>query len=241
MKTFPGPARTGQPSNLTTFKPDFPKSQNGRTASLSQRAYEQIKQKIVSLELPPGSVILEAELQAELGFGRTPVREALRQLSLEKLVLIAPRRGMFVTDIGLRDLQHLCEVRLELETLAVRLAAQRGSEEQWQGMEAALAGLPAAGADNKTLVAIDQRCHELIYEAAGNQFLRDALITMYALSLRLWYFALARVGDMRGAVLEHSAILAALKTRDAALAARLMAEHIKTFQEEIQAAMLKEN
>jgi DNA-binding GntR family transcriptional regulator len=214
-------------------------SQNGRAASLSQRAYERIKQKIVSLELPPGSVIMEAELQAELGFGRTPVREALRQLSLEKLVTIVPRRGMFVTDIGVRDLQRLCEVRLELETLAVRLAAQRGVAEDWQRMEAVLAGLPgAAGLDNGALIAIDQSCHELIYEAADNQFLRDTLITMYALSLRLWYFALAKIGDMRAAVLEHSAILAALKARDAALAARLMEEHIKTFQEEIQAAML---
>jgi len=215
-------------------------SKNGRAVSLSQQAYEQIKQKIVSLELLPGSVILEAELQAALGLGRTPIREALRQLSLEKLVVIVPRRGMFVTDIGIRDLQHLCEVRLELENLAVRLAAQRGSAEQWQRMEQVLAGLPAESSlvDNEALISIDQTCHEIIYEAAGNEFLSDALTTMYALSLRLWYFALARVGDMRGAVLEHAAILAALKARDAELAGRLMDEHIKTFQEEIQAAML---
>jgi DNA-binding GntR family transcriptional regulator len=214
-------------------------SQNGRAASFSQRAYEQIKQKIVSLELPPGSIILEAELQTELGFGRTPVREALRRLALEKLVTIIPRRGMFVTDIGVRDLQHLCEVRLELETLAVRLAARRGTGDDWQCMAAALAALPeAAGLDNQALIAVDQRCHELIYEAAGNQFLRDTLVTMYALSLRLWYFALAKIGDMRGAVLEHNAILAALQAGDAPLAARLMEAHIKTFQEEIQAAML---
>lgn len=218
---------------------DLP-DKNGRAVSLSQQAYEQIKQKIVSLTLLPGSVILEAELQTELGLGRTPIREALRQLSLEKLVMIVPRRGIFVADIGVMDLQHLCEVRLELETLAVRLAAQRGFKEHWQRMEAILAGLPTetGPVDNQALIAIDQSCHELIYEAAGNEFLRDTLIAMYALSLRLWYFVLARLGDMRAAVLEHIAILDALKTRDVELAVHLMDKHIKTFQEEIQAAML---
>jgi DNA-binding GntR family transcriptional regulator len=215
-------------------------NKNGRVPSLSQQAYEQIKHKIVSLELPPGSVILEVELQADLGLGRTPIREALRQLSLEKLVTIVPRRGMFVTDIGVMDLQHLCEVRLELETLAVRLAAQRGAQEHWQRMEAVLADLSSevTSVDNQVLITIDQTCHELIYEAAGNEFLRDTLITMYALSLRLWYFVLSRIGDMRRAVLEHVTILNALKAGDAGLAAHLMDEHIKTFQEEIQAAMV---
>lgn len=216
---------------------------NGRTISLSQKAYERIKQKIVSLDLPPGSVILEAELQSELELGRTPIREALRQLSLEKLVMIVPRRGMFVADIGVMDLHHLCELRLELERLAVRLAARRGSPACWQRMDKLLSNLPerSASVDNETLITIDQACHELIYEAAGNEFLRDTLVTLYALSLRLWYFALARIGDMRKAVLEHAAILNALKAGDGEEAARLMGEHIKIFQEEIQAAMLGES
>jgi DNA-binding GntR family transcriptional regulator len=85
---------------------------------------------------------------------------------------------------------------------------------------------------------IDQACHEIIYEATGNEFLKDTLVTMYALSLRLWYFALVRIGDMREAVLEHAAILGALEAREAGLAMQLMADHIRTFQEEIQTAML---
>ena len=73
------------------------------------------QEKIVSLELPPGSVIDEAGLQEELDLGRTPIREALKRLSLEKLVVIIPRRGMFVSDIGITDLQQLYEVRVVLE------------------------------------------------------------------------------------------------------------------------------
>ena len=215
-------------------------NENNRNVSLKQQAYEQIKQKIVSLALPPGSVIDEAALKAELGLGRTPIREALQRLALEKLVTIVPRRGMFVADIGMMDLQRLFEVRVMLESMAARLAARRGAPEHWQRMEAALSNLstPPENIDNQALIAVDQTCHEIIYQAVDNEFLQDTLVTMYALSLRLWYFALAKIGDMRSAILEHVAILEALKSGDEDQAAYLLEQHIKHFQEEIQAAML---
>jgi DNA-binding GntR family transcriptional regulator len=132
---------------------DRPMTDNGRNVSLRQRAYERIKKKIVSLELSPGSVIDEAVLQAELDLGRTPIREALQRLSLEKLVVIVPRRGMFVADIGVMDLQRLFEVRVVLECMAARLAAQRGTEQHWQRMEAVLARLPVgtSSVDNQSM------------------------------------------------------------------------------------------
>jgi len=207
--------------------------------SLSQQAYDCIKQKIVSLALPPGKVIDEANLREELGLGRTPIREALQRLALEKLVVIVPRRGMFVTEIGITDLQQLFEARLVLECLATRLAAQRGTAVHWQPMETALARLATDGnADNETFIEIDAACHQLIYEAAENKFLKDTLVTMYALSLRLWYFSLAKIGNMRDAVLEHKLMLDALKAGDGYKASQLMEKHIKAFQEEIQAVMI---
>jgi DNA-binding GntR family transcriptional regulator len=213
---------------------------------LSQQAYEDIKQKIVSLELPPGSVIDEGSLQDELDLGRTPIREALKRLSLEKLVNIVPRRGMFVSEIGITDLQQLFELRVMLESLAARFAAQRGNHEQWHRMELALNDLPwsdlptedEALMANEALITIDKACHEIVYEAANNEFLQDTLITHYALSLRLWYFFLADIGDMRQAILEHKRILKALKARDAESASQLMKSHIQAFQEEIQSVML---
>ena len=206
--------------------------------SLSQQAYDIIKQKIVSLEMLPGSVIDEGNLQQELGVGRTPIREALKRLSLEKLVVILPRRGMLVSEIGIRDLQQLFELRLPLEILATRLAAERGTEEQWQRMEIALAQLHEVKIDNKSLIAIDTACHEIIYESAENEFLRDTLVTHYALSLRLWYYFLSRIGDMREALLDHKLILEALEAKDGDKAAQLMERHIRAFQKEIQQEML---
>jgi DNA-binding GntR family transcriptional regulator len=206
--------------------------------SLSQQAYEIIKQKIVSLEMLPGSVIEEVFLQQELGLGRTPIREALKRLSLEKLVVILPRRGMFVSEIGIRDLQQLFELRLPLEILATRLAAERGTEDQWQRMENILDQLYEGEVDNQALIAIDTACHEIIYESAGNEFLRNILVTHYALSLRLWYYFLARIGDMRDALSDHKLILKALQAKDSDKAAQLMERHIRAFQKEIQQEML---
>jgi DNA-binding GntR family transcriptional regulator len=205
--------------------------------SLSQRAYEAIKRKIVTLELAPGSVIDETALQEELGLGRTPIREALKRLSLEKLVTILPRRGMFVTEIGIADLTRLYEVRIELEALAARLAARRGRPEHWQRMAAALSQIPTEP-DHDVLIAIDEGCHQIMYQAADNAFLADMLNSLYALSLRLWYFALADIGDMHDTVMEHQIILEALQAGDEERAAALLSEHINTFQEEIQSAMV---
>jgi DNA-binding GntR family transcriptional regulator len=209
---------------------------NLEPVSLSHQAYQQIKHRIVSLDLPPGSVLKEADLQQELHLGRTPIREALKRLSLEKLVVIVPRRGMFVSEIGLKDLQQLFEVRLVLESLAARLAAERGTTGHWQQMEAALDQL-TAGADHEALIAIDTECHEIIYEAAQNRFLGDTLTTHYALSLRLWYYVLNDIADMRSALQEHEQILSALRAGDGDRAANLMCNHINAFQAEIQHMM----
>jgi DNA-binding GntR family transcriptional regulator len=124
--------------------------------------------------------------------------------------------------------------------LAARLAARRGQQAHWDHMAAALANLPAENTlvDNEIMIAIDEACHQIMYEAAENDFLEDILTTLYALSLRLWYYSLSRIGDMRGAILEHQIILEALQARDGDLAAQLLRQHIQAFQEEIQLVMI---
>jgi DNA-binding GntR family transcriptional regulator len=231
---------------MTTTLPseilEYANLQNGENAarSLSEQAYRYIRRQIISTQLPPGSVIDEAALKAELGMGRTPIREALQRLSIEKLVTILPRRGMLVTEIGITDLKRLFEVRFELEGLAAQLAAQRGTEEQFGRMEAVLSYLPDPGeeVDPRQLIAIDEASHRLIYEAADNKFLRDSLLTLYGQSLRLWYFTLSQIGALQEAVEEHRLILAALMARDGQQAKSLIQAHVQTFHERKQAAML---
>lgn len=205
---------------------------------LSQQAYQQIKRKIVFLELEPGAVIDESALQAELDLGRTPIREALQRLEWEQLVTIVPRRGMFVTEISITDLYQIFELRLTMEALATRLAARRGTAAHWQQMTAVLESQNWDTATDQELITIDEACHHIIYAAADNRFLQDSLITHYTLSLRLWYFFLHRIGDMRTAVQEHQQIYECLRAGAAEEAVHLMEQHIQSFQMEIQSIML---
>ncbi|MEM8859699.1 MAG: GntR family transcriptional regulator [Chloroflexota bacterium] len=210
------------------------------TKPLSKTAYDLIRHKIVSLELPPGEVIDESALREELKLGRTPIREALQRLALEQLVTIIPRRGMFVTEIRLTDLQRLFEVRVPLEAQAARLAAKRGTPQHWIDMQAVLDAIPADGnITNENWMLHDQACHQIMYAAADNQFLTDTLTNLYTLSLRLWYFALANMDDVGSAVSQHQTILDALRDGKDNEAADLLEKHIRHFQEEIQAVMLK--
>lgn len=213
--------------------------------SLSEQAYEQLRQRIVTLVLPPNAVVDEAQLQRELGLGRTPIREALKRLELERLITIIPRRGIFVTPINLTDLQQLYEVRVNLECLAAELAAQRGTAVHWQAMAQVLD--QASGLDilsPEQLIAIDEGCHRIIYQASDNPFLQQTLAALFPLSLRLWHVALAKLGDKKDSIIEykhiveHQAIMVALQNGAAAEAADLMRKHVVAYQQYIENIIL---
>lgn len=205
---------------------------------LGEKAYHLIKEKIITLELAPSAVIDERALMQELGLGRTPIREALQRLAAEGLVNIVPRRGMFVADISITDLQKIFEVRMCLEGFCARLAAQRITEEQIAQMEAMLQELEQVqNEDVRALMTIDERFHALLYQAADNEFLAETLSRLYALSLRLWYLVLYRLGDVREAIEQHQGIADALKAGDGERAAELTKQHIAQFQQGIKAVL----
>jgi DNA-binding GntR family transcriptional regulator len=205
---------------------------------LSEKAYHLIKEKIIKLEMAPLSVVDEQTLREELDLGRTPIREALHRLSAEGLVTIAPRRGMFVAEISITDLSKIFEVRMTLEGLCARLAAQRITQDQIAQMEMTLMDLEAiSDADAETLMRIDERFHSLLYQAADNEFLVEILDRLHALSMRLWRLVLNNIADMRGAVMQHREITTALKAGDGNRAEELVCEHIAEFQQKIKAAL----
>ena len=207
------------------------------SASLSEQAYQQIRQRIIQLDLAPGDVLREHELQDRLDIGRTPIREALQRLAREHFVQVIPRRGMFVTSIDVAELSTLLETRFVLEPYAARLAAARGTEQHWDAMareldESALETLAA-----RDLLAADRRCHEIIWQAASNRFLLDTLDKLYAQSDRLWHLYLSDVTEMSHAVTEHLEMLDALRAGDGDRVAELMEHHIHAFDERIRAAV----
>lgn len=202
---------------------------------LSEKAYHLIKEKIITLKLPPSSVIDEQALMKELELGRTPIREALHRLAAEGLVNIVPRRGMFVANINVTDLQKIFEMRMLLEGFCAQLAAQRITEDQIAQLEAVLQDLDQVqSGDVKAVMAIDERFHALLYQAADNEFLVEALDRLYAPTVRLWYLVLDRLPDLREEIAVHREIIPALKARDEAWAEALMRQHIAGFQHKIR-------
>lgn len=210
--------------------------------SLTEQTYNYVKRQIVSLALAPGSVIDEATLRVELGVGRTPIREALQRLERDKLVVIYPRRGTFVTEVNPSDLLLLYDSRVVLEAYIARLAAIRGTETDWAQMEQVLSDALALGttATIDQLVEADRQCHEIMYAAANHKFLTDTLVMLYAQSDRLWHVYMPNINSMKRAMTEHQEMLQALRQRDGTKAAILMEAHISHLRQEIQALMIEQ-
>ena len=199
--------------------------------SLADKAYQEIRRLIVSLELAPGALIDERELIERLEIGRTPVREALRRLAHERLVEVYPRRGMFVTGVDVRELARLSEVREVLEPEAARLAAERATEVDRAELGALLLELDVGGGE---LIDLDERIHRAVYRAAHNDLLEATLEQYYVLALRIWFLALDRVERLDEAVREHRELLEAIRDRDGERAENAMRRHIQGFEQAIR-------
>jgi len=207
--------------------------------SQSELAYERILERIVSLEMPPGSVVNEARLREELGIGRTPIREALQRLARENLVRSIPHRGTFVTEVNITDLARITEVRVVLEAHAARLAAEKLSSADRETIDGLLGLLRGEVTEQRELMRLDQVIHRTIYRAARNPFLEATLERYFNLSLRLWYLVLDREVRLREAVDEHVELLRAILAGDGDLAETIMRRHVIGFEREIRKVLVE--
>jgi DNA-binding GntR family transcriptional regulator len=194
---------------------------------------------IIRLELAPGDVIRDDVLRASLGIGRTPIREALQRLERDQFVTVIPRRGMFVSSIDVDELSMLYETRAVLEPYTARLACRRGTSEHWREMADVIERSLRTGVAPDELLAVDRRCHEIIWAAAGNRFLTDTLDNLYAHSDRVWHMYLADVADTRHAVDEHIEILELLQTGHADACADAIEAHVRSFDDQVRVAVTR--
>jgi len=204
--------------------------------SLSQQAYYLLRDRIVTLQFAPGSLINERDVANETGLGRTPVREALRRLADEDLVEVFPRRGIYVGNIDVGDLSQISEIRVELEGFVARLAASRAGKDDHAAIQELLAELKDLpdGVDQRRLIHLDQRIHRAIYRSARNPFLGASLERYYMLALRLWFLAIERVHDLEDAVTEHVDLLTAIAHGDGQAAERTARAHVIDFEQQIR-------
>ena len=208
--------------------------------SQSEEAYLRIRERIVSLDMPPGSVVNEGRLREELSIGRTPIREALQRLARENLVRSIPHRGTFVTDVNITDLARITEVRVVLEGHAARLAAERMSGADREALTMLVEVLEEGPSlDQRELMRLDQQIHRQIYRAARNAFLEATLEQYFNLSLRLWYLVLDREVGLREAIKEHVELLRAILAGDPARAEASMHHHVTGFEQEIRKVLVE--
>jgi DNA-binding GntR family transcriptional regulator len=206
---------------------------------LADRAYRALRDRLVTLRIPPGAPIDEDAIGRELKMGRTPVREAIKRLALENLVTVFPRRGTFASEINITDLAHISDVRAQLEPHAAFRAAERITEAQ----RAELAGLMVEldlrrGAEEvEMLMELDATVHRFIYRCAGNPFLEETLGRYLNLSLRIWYLVIDRLPHLFARVHEHEEVLNAIETGQAERARDILAGHIATFEREIRSVL----
>lgn len=212
----------------------------GAGPSLAARAYEALRDRLVMLDVRPGEPLNDDALARELGTGRTPVREALKQLELDRLVVVYPRRGTFATTVDITDLTYLSEIRMELEPLAAaRAAKSAGTATRQRLAELArdVAELAAGRTDRRELIQRDVEVHRAIYRASGNPYLEDVLVRADNLATRIWCLFIDRLPDLAGHVGEHGALLAAIVEGAADEAARLALEHVTGFDAAIRAVV----
>jgi DNA-binding GntR family transcriptional regulator len=221
--------------------PEFPtleadQEEESQLSSLSQQAYQRLRDKIITLQLAPGALVNEAGLMQELRLGRTPIREALQRLACEGLIVLRPRRGAFVASLSIMDLQQIFEVRRMVEGYAAALAAERATDADVATMRAILDQLDQADEQDNTqaYIDIDRAFHRSLARSTHNRFLENTLSRLYNLNLRLWYLALDKIGPMREAIEEHRRILDAIEQRDSRLAEAVIQEHITSFQTRIR-------
>ena len=194
--------------------------------------FETLRDAIITQVLKPGERLMEIQLADEMGVSRTPVREAIRKLELEGLVVMVPRKGAYVAGVSMKDIHEVYEVRAALEMLAVSLAAERITDEELDALERqvlreseAEAELDEHALDN--IIYIDSTFHDIIYQAAHNQRLVQFVNILQEQLQRFRAASLSRPGRSKTALDEHKQIVEALAERNGELAAKLAKEHIE--------------
>lgn len=190
--------------------------------SLTELAYGHLEEMIVTLKLPPGASVSEAELSQRLGIGRTPIREALQRLAREHLVLILPRRGILVSEINVKSQLRLLEVRRELERLITRSAARRATLQERERFRelARLFEKSAKVNDDTTFMRTDREFNDLCLTATRNEFAAGAMSLMHSLSRRFWYIHYKQAADMPLTAKLHADIARAIADEDEERAAK---------------------
>ena len=203
--------------------------------SLRDAAYEAIKHQIITCKFKPGECINEASVAALLGFGRTPVHQALDRLMLEEMVDVIPRKGVIVKPVILSDVLQMIDVRLVNETYCAQLAAERADDADIKALEAVVEQARKAISDRniQMMMMLDRDFHLALGHATKNNELAELIRKLNERSLRFWYISFTTPDHHNRFQEQHEAILAAVRNHDANRAAITMRAHVEAFRKSV--------
>jgi DNA-binding GntR family transcriptional regulator len=203
-------------------------------SSLSDQAYEQLEEMIVTMKLAPGTPVSESQLSTMLGIGRTPIREAIQRLSHEHLVSIMPKRGIFISDLNPQKQLRVLETRRELERLICKKSAKRCNPEERKQFERMAKDFQRAGKEKneKLFLKVDKELNDLTIITAKNEYASRALSMLQGMSRRFWFGNFHQIGDIAVAAALHANIANAIfmgSEKEAGLAVDKLLDYIEEF------------
>lgn len=203
--------------------------------SLRGRVFNRIREDILSGKYKQNEELKENTIAVELGVSRTPVREALRQLELEGLVSVVPNKGAYVNGISTKDIQDIYIIRSYLEGLCARWACENIKENQIEELEEIiyLSEFHAKKDHHEQMLELDNKFHEIIYEASQSKILEHVLSDFHHYVKRVRKVTLSSMTRAIDSNHEHTAIVEAIKLHDADRAEELAKEHIRNTIENI--------
>ena len=215
---------------------------SGSDVSLRNKVFKYIKAQIINGHYQPGESLVESKLADELGVSRTPIREAIRLLELEGLVETIPNKGAIVLGISDKDVEDIYAIRKLIEGLAARWAADRINAVDKKELEKTLDLMEfyAQKGDLDELADLDNKFHQIIYEASGSKILNLTLSNLHQ------YVQLARLESLRvpnllqQTLLEHRAILDSFLSGDLEQAEKALAQHVQNASLNIKSSIKKQ-
>lgn len=195
---------------------------------LREIVYEELKRQILKGKIVPGARMMEVELADEMGVSRTPVREAIRKLEKEGLVTIEPRKGAYASDISVKDMLDILEVREDLEALASKLAAERMSQEGLVELKKISTAYNDAVMANNTeeIIHYDELFHQTIVANSGNGTLLQVLEMVQGMALRFRYLYYDDFNRYKKMPKEHEEIVHAIESGDGERAKFVADKHV---------------
>ena len=205
--------------------------------SLTAQVFHTLEQAILDGSFSPGESLTELRLSSELGVSRTPIREALRQLELEGLVRNIPNKGAIVIGISAKDIEDIYDIRISIEGLAARWAAQNATDEEIDEMRALveLQEYYVSRRDPFQVRQLDSAFHSRMYDSCRSRTLRHTLLLLHNYIRKARELSVRSEGRAAASVSEHRSIYEAIAARDSAAAETAAQEHIRRAKENVMA------